>query len=382
MYAGGIWDNLHRAGRIGDPLYRDNDVVYKNLTTGLAGGWTFDKKFDIPSGMPAISGADATVFLEFAGIQGLANISLNGKALQSTDNMFRLYRISISPKLLKMTANTLSVHLSSIPPPVPFNGQDPRTVHGRDEADAWGWDWSPSLNPMSIYGGVRLVGVTNTLYLSSFSPQISTKAVDQKSQLPTKFFINASIELIAPPTRATLTGTLKLIGDWGTTTTIPITIPPAAATTTTVIHAGLNASVPDIQLWWPIHYGEPHLHNLTVQITWGITPAQTITATKSIGFRSVHLYTGPVPAPAPPTLADPSHQNQYLGCFRDGNPYWGCAPDYSRTCQHALPHLAGDHADMTVKMCLGLCAASGKYTLAGLQDGTKCYCGTEIGGGG
>ena len=60
--------------------------------------------------------------------------------------------------------------------------------------------------------------------------------------------------------------------------------------------------------------------------------------------------------------------------------YYQPLSGYSRTCQHALPHLAGNDAKMTVTRCLSLCARNPKaFTLAGLQDGTKCYCGTEIG---
>lgn len=73
--------------------------------------------------------------------------------------------------------------------------------------------------------------------------------------------------------------------------------------------------------------------------------------------------------------------------------YWGCAPGFSRTCQHALPFLAANDDDgMTVSRCISLCAAASSaqrtaavsgaaanYTLAGLQDGTRCYCGAEIG---
>ena len=46
---GGVWDNMHRARKIGDPLYRDNDLVFINATTALPGGWTFSKNFDVPA---------------------------------------------------------------------------------------------------------------------------------------------------------------------------------------------------------------------------------------------------------------------------------------------------------------------------------------------
>jgi len=61
---------------------------------------------------------------------------------------------------------------------------------------------------------------------------------------------------------------------------------------------------------------------------------------KTVGFRSVGLYTGPA-ASQPPTKIDPAHAAAFVGCFKDGNPYWGGR-------QHALPLLAAMTPDMTV----------------------------------
>ena len=87
---GGVWDNLHRAGRVGDPLYRDNDLVYYNATTGAPTDWTLTKSFGCGREFLA---EGAAALLEFEGIQTLATVSLNGKALLSADNMFRTYRV-------------------------------------------------------------------------------------------------------------------------------------------------------------------------------------------------------------------------------------------------------------------------------------------------
>ena len=70
--------------------------------------------------------------------------------------------------------------------------------------------------------------------------------------------------------------------------------------------------------------------------------------TKPIGFRSVGLYTGNVAAPKLPAKVDPKYMSAFLGCFNDGNIYWG-GP------QHALPFLAGSDNSMTVPRCLKLC---------------------------
>ena len=49
---------------------------------------------------------------------------------------------------------------------------------------------------------------------------------------------------------------------------------------------------------------------------------------------------------------DPASKDAFVGCFRDGNIYWGAR-------QHALQHLAGEGADMTVPRCIALCAQAG-----------------------
>ena len=214
---GGVWDNLQRL--VGDPRYRDNDRKFINATTGLPGGWTFSKEFAAP---PAATLPGALVLLELAGLQGLASVSLNGHALLSTDNMFRLYRTALPAGVLR-AKNSLAVSLTAAPAPVPNNGAAPETVRTRDEADAWGWDWSPSLNPMAIVGSVRLVVVTaQTPYLLSCSPKVSVVSVD--SETPTEFAVDVTTELLVPALAQDLTGSLVLTGDWGNSTSMSLHI--------------------------------------------------------------------------------------------------------------------------------------------------------------
>ena len=285
---------------------------------------------------------------------------------------------------------------------------------------------------MAIIGSVRLL-VTQGLappHIAAFSPQVVTVAVDPVTRLPTSFYVNASIELLLPVRRAVsqssdasdstgdadvLSGTLKLIGDWGNHSTVPLRLrlpPPAAAEQeheqgeqgggspppSVTVHAVLHAKVPDVKLWWPLHYGAPNLHRITAEVTWdgGVysSTSSPTTVTKRIGFRSVALYTGDDAAPVPAARTDPSHAADFVGCYRDGNPYWGCAlfGSKTRTCQNALPHVAAkSDPTMTVSRCIALCGKAtaatnltdrtltDKYTLAGLQDGTNCFCGHDIG---
>lgn len=266
---GGIWDNLHRAQIVGDPLYRKNDVVYANLTTQGPGikGWTFTKIFDCPE---AVVASHSAALLEFGGLQTLAEVTLNEKHLLSADNMFRYQRAIIPPKLLKLAGNVLTVEFTATPkdpgPEMSGGTNYPAPASLRDENDAWGWDWSPDLDPISIWKGpVRIVAVNASLpYLSSWSPKISVLDTDTKTQLPTRFLVNASFEFVVPPTpRGTLKGWIHLVGDWGGRSTTEVQALPPQQDSVVVVHASIEASVPEISLWWPLHYGEPHLHNIS-----------------------------------------------------------------------------------------------------------------------
>ena len=78
------------------------------------------------------------------------------------------------------------------------------------------------------------------------------------------------------------------------------------------------------------------------------------------------------PAPPLPALVDPKYTGQYVGCYRDGNVYWG-GP------QHDLPFKVADAPDMTVGMCLAACAKNSSFTHAAVQRATQCWCGTTYG---
>lgn len=101
---GGVWDNLYRVGVVGDPLYRDNDIVYSNLTTAAYDNstikkWRFTKIFNAPSTVTKAP-AGSVVLLEFDGIQTLATVMLNSKPLLTTANQFRQYRAVLPNDLL------------------------------------------------------------------------------------------------------------------------------------------------------------------------------------------------------------------------------------------------------------------------------------------
>ena len=471
---GGVWDNLRRAGVVGDPRYRNNDVVFSNATTAMwtpgGGGfardvrvWTFAKDFDVPAALLLLSssssassssssssssaygaaaaaaggGSSSYVALELDGVQTNANVSLNGVPLiTGANNMFRQWRAELPTGLLRPPAassghggkgrdkardrgkgqNRLVITVASSPSPATCSNptaKGPAGLHGpctdvrvRAEADAWGWDWSPSLGPVAVWRSVRLVAAPPAApYLASWSPQVSVTAMAAvaaaaapaaAAPAPSHFLVNASFSFLVPAGAPALGGTVTLSGDWGGNASTQVSLPASAAGATAAahvtVHAALAVAAADIKLWWPRHYGAPNTHALTATVAWGGDDGGVVdgggSLVKRIGFRSVALSTGPALAVLPAKV-DPAHAAAFVGCFRDGNIFWG-GP------QHALPHYmaGGDDAAMTVGKCLGMCAKAG-FALAGLQgsrltdsnvpsaapDQTKCFCGDAIGPG-
>ena len=215
-------------------------------------------------------------------------------------------------------------------------------------------------------------------YLTSFSPKVSVDVEDATTRAPRSFVVNASFSFIAAPHSSVLHGVISMSGDWprARAVSVPVDLPPSPSReqhfeATVLLH--VDAS--DVDLWWPAQYGSPAMHTLSANVSWDAkalvsTPATIVS--KRVGFRSVALDTGPA-APQSPTRVDPAHASSFVGCFRDGNIYWG-GP------QHVLPDLKSDDGGMTVSRCLQLCAGAGdNMTLAGLEHGTSCYCGTTIG---
>ena len=91
----------------------------------------------------------------------------------------------------------------------------------------------------------------------------------------------------------------------------------------TTVHAQIAAKVKGqegdgVELWWPLHYGEPNLHNLTACLadrggSGSCAPGSSVA--KKLGFRSVGLYTGP-PAPQSPAQVIPLSLPDPVFCLR------------------------------------------------------------------
>eukprot|EP01052_Picozoa_sp_SAG31_P039619 SAG31_NODE_5529_length_2475_cov_2.029040_4_plen_116_part_00 len=92
---------------------------------------------------------------------------------------------------------------------------------------------------------------------------------DGETRRPTHFTVNASFEFMLQPRAAIAKGSIKLDGDWGGSATTLVQLPATNGLVTPLtvsVCASITASVPNVELWWPLHYGKPNLHNLTAKV--------------------------------------------------------------------------------------------------------------------
>jgi beta-mannosidase len=155
---GCIHTDLLAAGKIPDPFYRDNekDIQWIGKTD-----WLYRRSFQIDAEMLQYE----QVLLRCEGLDTLATISLNGREVGRTDNMFRVWEFNVKP-LLKPGENRIEILFGS---PVLFvealeaKRKENKGVTGRawlrKQPCQFGWDWAPTLVTSGIWRGISLEAI-------------------------------------------------------------------------------------------------------------------------------------------------------------------------------------------------------------------------------
>ncbi len=158
---GDVTLDLWNGGIVKDPYYGLNHLEL---------GWIINTDFEYSCrfSVPSEIMEREEVLLEFDGIDTFSEISLNGKELGKTENMFLKYSYSVK-ELLKPEDNLLTVKL--IGTGKVMEGIDDKGFFGtfnvkrlfiRKAQCHFGWDWAPDMPGYGIHGDVKLIGVPKT----------------------------------------------------------------------------------------------------------------------------------------------------------------------------------------------------------------------------
>ncbi len=266
---GGAHTDLLALGRIPDPFVGDNE---RRVAWVAEADWEYRREFGADSNLLS----QPHVWLVCDGLDTLATVTLNGRELGRTDNMFRQYRWDVKD-LLKVEGNELHVYFASAVRYVADKQADremkgphhslPGGPHLRKAPCQFGWDWGPQLPPVGIWQDIRLEG---------FSARLADVRLQQRHE---DGRVSVSAEVSVEQWTEGLSVRLAVTGPNGATTEGNVELAGPGAL--------LSVDIDNPQLWWPNGYGAQPLYDVSVTLLHG--DAQADARTHRLGLRTIAL---------------------------------------------------------------------------------------------
>lgn len=242
---GTLLSDLYNLGEIDNPYFRDNeDKVYEYFKND----YEYQKSFTIEKELMEFDKA----ILNFAGLDTITDVFINGQKIASTANMHRTYKFDIKDYLV-VGINTIKIYFYSSLNYV-TNKNEKRILPGnRDSVQGYnylrkahymfGWDWAPTLPD---------VGIWKDVYLEFFSiakwKDIHVRQEHQKESV--KLNINLAVENIDGNI---LKSELMLTSPCGKKMNKDVEIMDCST---------INFEIDDPHLWWPRGFGDQSLYQL------------------------------------------------------------------------------------------------------------------------
>lgn len=254
---GGVHTDLLALGRIPDPFVGDNE---KHVQWVAEADWEYRYQFAAASELLS----QPHIWLVCDGLDTLATVTLNGRTLAHTNNMFRQYRWDVKD-LLRAADNELIIVFAS---PVQYitEKQAVRPLPGVSQAIPggpylrkapcqFGWDWGPQLPPIGIWKDIRLEGSSVRL------ADVHLRQRHADGQVT----ISAALTLEGQPNE-TLTARLHIVAPDGEEMMVETAVGDAAPHTP--IHHS-QFTIHNSQLWWPNGYGAQPLYQVIISLHQG-----------------------------------------------------------------------------------------------------------------
>jgi beta-mannosidase len=275
MVPGNVHTDLLAAGEIPDPFYSDNELQV--LWVGEA-DWLYRRAFTVPEWFLAHD----QVLLRCKGLDTLATIWLNGKAIGRADNMFRTWEFDVK-EYLQPGENEIEIRFDSavragrekLAERYLHNwGIDSHKLPGgnyiRKAAYHFGWDWGPRLVTCGIWRDIdlqafdsRLGDVQVTQDHNQAGQMRLGVAVTVEKGDKQKLSISCAVSLDG---QRVIDGETAVAGD----------------------EAAFELPITEPRLWWPNGLGEQPLYEVEVRLM-DEAGAVVDTWQKQIGLRTLAL---------------------------------------------------------------------------------------------
>ncbi|KAB7497520.1 Beta-mannosidase, partial [Armadillidium nasatum] len=282
---GGVYGSLMDSGKLteGDFYYRFNDVNYRNYSYR---NWTYFTSFEVPSNI----WSESRIILEFLGLDTISDVTLNGRLVGKSFNMFARYIWDVTSYLKKESLQTLEIEFQSpvewsrkayekqaqdyevYPDCVPSSYKGECHVnHIRKMQSSFSWDWGPAFPNMGIWKPWNLIGFS-TLRIKDIL--IFTK--------PTSPIVVFDVAVI----NKEISGKLRVDISTHTYLEKKINVTPKSSKFFIEVKFIILKGV--MKTWWPNGYGNQPIYNLTV--TWSADNTHEENhKTIIVGFRTVEL---------------------------------------------------------------------------------------------
>jgi beta-mannosidase len=242
--------------KIPDPFYRDNESKLQNIQDQ---SWEYRLAFDVAPALLSRFNLD----LVFDGLDGPAQVYLNGRLVLTGTNTFRVWRIPAKSDLhagkneLRVAFESpvkAAAALAAADPWQPKTKTAPKT-YLRKPAYEYGWDWGPTFVTSGIWRAARLEAWDKA--------RIADFAIRQNDVSREVAHVDAEIQIEAA--RSGIANVMIRYIDG---------IKPIAASKAFDLHAGLNTVTLPIEirqpkLWWPSGYGDQPLYEFTASVSPG-----------------------------------------------------------------------------------------------------------------
>ncbi len=265
--------------KIPDPFYRDNESKLQWIENE---SWEYRLNFEVAPALLARSNVD----LVFDGLDGAAEVSVNGAKLLNADNSFRVWRVPAKSHLHADTNQLSIVFPSPIKAAAAIAAGDPwqpktkveAKTYLRKPAYEYGWDWGPRFVTSGIWKPVRLEAWDKA--------RIVDFAIRQRDVSREVAHLDAEIEIEA----ASATTADVIVTYWGSGEPLAGKKPTFPVHVT--LHAGHNVidlpiEIRQPKLWYPAGYGEQPLYDFDATV---LTESEAV-ETRSVvaGLRSIVL---------------------------------------------------------------------------------------------
>jgi beta-mannosidase len=253
---GTVHTDLLAGKKISDPFYRMNE---NNVQWVDSQQWLYQREFIIPSGVLK----EKKIVLVAEGLDTYAKISINGKFVANTANMFVEHRLDIK-RFLKAGKNRIEILFDS--PTVRSKSiekkfgplkvaNDSHRVYVRKAQYSFSWDWGPRLTTSGIWRNIFIEAYSHPCLRHPFAKIVSLS----KSAAVVDISVGIDPPALRSQSRTSWRGLqLRLFSAEDRSASGGVASNIFSIERTVQVqgeHAHVRMTIPTPQLWWPNGYG-------------------------------------------------------------------------------------------------------------------------------